>query len=168
MSEFSEAEVSMKERRGTTLIVLAILSWVSMGFSFLSTVPGVFTGPMSADELADTKVEILAAFTPEMIEILGTDFVEENIRIIEKTNEYHYIILGVNLSTLILGFFGVLQMFNLRKKGYFFYLVYTVVPVFLPLILFGNGFLVMAGLVASLLIGGVFCLLYGLQLKRMS
>jgi len=168
MSEMLNETTLMKTRRGSTLKVLAILSWIWIGFMTLMTLPSVFSGPMSADEMEDAKVDILTSLTPEMIKILGQDFVKENIAFLEKSNEYHYSILGINLASYVLGFYAVFLMYNLKKTGYYLYVVYSLIPVVTPLLFFDGGIIRAMSIAFGLVFAILFCILYGVQVKRMS
>ena len=110
MSELLDEKSLMNEKRGGTLKVLAILSWVWIGLGTLMTLPGIFSGPMTPEQLEDAKVEVLSMITPESKEILGPDFMNENIAIMESTNQFHYSIMGLNISNYILGFYAVFLM----------------------------------------------------------
>lgn len=168
MSDLLDDSSIMKEKRGTTLKVLAILSWIAMG---LNTVGLLFTlagGPSTPEELAEEKEAILAVVTPEMLEIVGKEYLVETITILEVTNEMFYSINGINASILIIGFYGVFSMYNLKKKGYYFYIVYSIAPIVVSLAFFGTGFYITLGAVLTGIISATFCILYGAQLKRMS
>lgn len=168
MSELLDEKSLINEKRGGTLKVLAILSWVWIGLAMLLALPGIFSGPMSPEELDEAKVEILSMITPESQKILGPEFAAENISILERTNELHYSILGLNISSYILGFYAVFLMYNLKKRGYYLYLIYSIVPVLSPLMFFEPGPIRSTTVAIWIFIAAIFCILYGVQTKRMS
>lgn len=168
MSDLLDDKAILDEKRGTTLKVLAILSWIAMGWSTLGLLLSLAGGPSSPEELAEEEETILAAFTPEMIEMVGKDYLVETINILEISNEMFYSLNGINASILIIGFYGVFSMYNLKKKGYYFYIVYSIAPIVVSLAFFGTGFYITLGAVLTGIIAVTFCILYGAQLKRMS
>lgn len=168
MSELLDEKSLMNEKRGGTLKVLAILSWVWIGLGTLMTLPGIFSGPMTPEQLEDAKVEVLSMITPESKEILGPDFMNENIAIMERTNQFHYSIMGLNISNYILGFYAVFLMYNLKKKGFYLYVLYSIVPAISPLLFFEAGPIRSATIGIWLFLAALFCILYGVQTKRMA
>lgn len=168
MSELLDEKSLMNEKRGGTLKVLAILSWVWIGLVTLLTLPGVFSGPMTPEELENAKVELLTMVTPESQAVLGPDFMAENLAILERTNELHYSILGLNISSYILGFYAVFLMYNLKKKGFYLYILYSIIPAISPLLFFEAGPIRSMTIGVWLFLATIFCILYGVQTKRMS
>lgn len=167
MSESLDENLSLNEKRGGALKVYAILSWIYIGITAIGLLMSMVSGPMDAEELEQSKVIILESLDEETVQLVGTDFLKEMIERLEVANEKHYLILGFNFAVVVLGFYGVLQMFQLKKNGYYFYLAYSILPAILEFVHFGNGVLVVFNALFGLLVSGVFCLLYGLQLKRM-
>lgn len=168
MSETIDIEPNISGKRGQTLKVLAILSWIAIG---LSTVVLLFTiarGPYSAEEMDEQKVVLLSGMTDEMIEILGEDYVNETVMTMEVTNNLFYSIYGFSLAHSVLGFYAVFLMFNLKKRGFYLYLIYSIVPIFSTFGFYGMGTMMIFSVVFSSLISLLFCILYGYQLKRMS
>ena len=158
----------LKNKRGQTLKVMCILSWIWIGLMTVSLLAGLVGGPLTAEELEIEKVKVLEQITPEVIEMLGPEFVEENIMILEKSNELFYTISGLSLANFVLGFYGVYLMYNLKKKGFYYYLIYSVVPIISSLAFFGTGLMMTLGAVFLAFFSLIFCLIYGFQLKRMS
>ena len=168
MSELLSESNLLNEKRGGTLKVLAILSWVGIGIMLLLTLFSALGGPLSDEELERQKIEALEAITPEMLEVFGTELVEENIAILEATQQKFYSITGLKLANLILGAYAVFLMFNLKKRGFFLYLVYSAVPVASTLYFFGTGPLMTFWVALIIVFSILFCTLYAFQLKRMS
>lgn len=168
MSELLDENGMLKERRGQTLKVLAILSWIWMGLSVLGVIIATVNGQLSPEELEDEKVALLSTMTPEMIEIMGESYVTDTIRVLEISNTYFYTLQGLNAANLVLGFYGVFLMFNLKKRGYYFYLAYSIVPLIISFGFFGGGFIIAFGATLAAVFSLLFCILYGVQLKRMS
>ena len=80
---------------------------------------------------------------------------------------------ATNIATLtflfsFLSLFGVLQMFQLRRRGYFIYIAAQVALAVIPVLFGGFNSFGIATLVANLLWAGLWFLLYGLNLKHMA
>lgn len=168
MTELLSEKEMMNQRRGSFLKALAILSWISIGIMFFFTVFAALGGPLSDEELERQKIVALEAITPEMMEVFGTELIEENLMILEVTQDKFYSITGLKLANLILGGYGVFLMFTLKRKGYYFYLVYSAVPVASTLFFFGTGPLMTFWVALIVVFSLLFSVLYGFQLKRMS
>ncbi|MBK7129394.1 MAG: hypothetical protein IPM74_07225 [Crocinitomicaceae bacterium] len=167
MSESLDENLSLKEKRGGALKVYAILSWIYIGLTALGLLMSMATGPMSVEELEQSKVILMESWDEETIQLIGTDLLNEMVLRLDIANEKHYLILGFNFAIVVLGFYGVLQMFQLKKTGYYFYLAYSALPAIVEIMHFGTGTLAIFNIIFGLLVSGIFCLLYGLQLKRM-
>jgi hypothetical protein len=168
MSEMLDGNDLMKERRGQTLKVLAILSWISMGMATVSILFALFGGPMTPAELEESKVLLVSQWSSEEIEMIGKPLIEELLMRLDVQNEMHYSLLGIQMAYLILGAFGVYLMYNLRKTGFYYYVVYSIIPIVVELGFFGTGLIAKLIVIFSLGISIVFCILYAVQLKRMS
>ena len=59
MDELLDEKQELKNKRGKTLPVLCVLSWIAIGLSFLSIGNQVRTGRSSADELRQEQYELL-------------------------------------------------------------------------------------------------------------
>ena len=125
MTETLDQEVDQK--RPTLLLVLAILSFISIGFSILTslfTIPG---GPMNENELIEQRVEMAQSKT--QMRDAGMDgfvtFFDKLEGMIEQTNDNFYFSKGIMLVTDFIGLFGVIFMLRRRKLGFHMYIVYS-------------------------------------------
>lgn len=168
MSELLDDSNLMKEKRGTTLMVLAILSWIWIGFTVITMFISIADGKKSAEELEEEKVRILETATPEVIEVFGEDYITNTLSILEISNEYFYTIQFLNLANIGIGFLAVYMMYKLRKKGFYLYILYSLLPIVITLIFFETGFLINFGIIFNAIFAILFCSLYGAQVKRMS
>lgn len=157
---------SMKEKRGTTLQVLAILSWIFVGINTLLLLSNMAGGPMTEEELTVQKAEVLEAYDEETLELMG-DVVEDTIVILERSNEHFYAIQLSSLAIYALGFLAVFWMYQLKKKGFYLYILYTILPMVTVFVFYSGTFWVSIGIGFHAILGGLFCILYGNQLKRM-
>ncbi len=125
--------MEQEDKRPTFLLVLCILSFVSIGFSFLGNISALFSGPIPADEL-----EKIMASSLKMVTALqdsgNTDvsnLLEKAIRTQEYINLNFYQHTIITLLSLIVGFIGVFLMFNKSKRGLHYYILYNIITVLL-------------------------------------
>lgn len=168
MSDLLDESTTLREKRGTTVMVLCILSWVWLGLSTLGFLVTVTQGPATPEEMVAEKLVIMQAATPEVIAVFGEEFITDQVVLLEIANEYFYSLRGIDAVTLVLGFYAVWLMFNLKKKGYYFYLAYSLLPIITIPIFYGMGGLMVLSMLMIAVLSAVFCILYGVQLKRMS
>ena len=72
-----------------------------------------------------------------------------------------------NIVLALLSLFGVWQMWNLRKSGFWMYTLATIGGLCVPLIFLGTNLLAIMSVGVAGLIGVVFIILYGVNLKHM-
>ncbi len=124
MTEMIEQQ---EERRPNLLLVLAILSFISIGFSLLASIISLPSGPISEDQVIAQRVE-MAKSKKQFREVGMNGFVvffDKLEGMIEETNENFYLSKGVMLVTDLLGLFGVIFMLRRRKFGFHMYIVYS-------------------------------------------
>lgn len=166
MEELIDREPTLKERRGKGIPVLAVLSWIYIGLSAAGVLMNIATGPMDEEQLTQQKAEILSAYTDEMLEQAG-GIVEDMIQIIDISNANFYAILLTNIVLVTMGFMSVLWMYKLKKKGFYLYLAYSILPLLQLFVFYSGTFATTAGTIFHMIFGGLFCILYGMQVKRM-
>jgi len=168
MSETIDIEPNISGKRGQTLKVLSILSWIAIGLSTIVLLFTIAKGPYSAEEMDEQKIILLSGMTDEMIAILGEEYVNETVKTMEVTNNLFYSIYGFSLAHAVLGFYAVFLMFNLKKRGYYLYIIYSIAPIFSTFGFYGMGTIMIFSVVFLSLFSILFCILYGYQVKRMS
>lgn len=143
--ENSFEEITEKKTRPTLLTVLCILTFIAAGFSILaylvtSFLPGSFSNGME-EQFAQMFGEEKAA---EMVATMA-----QSIRIAP----YMLVLSILNLT-------GAILMFQLKRIGYFLYIIAQVGMVVLPAFISGNW-----GIVWSAIWALLFIILYGLNWK---
>lgn len=166
MDELLDEKQEMKNKRGKTLPVLCILSWIAIGLTFLSVSSEMMKGQLTQEELRQEQFELLSTADTDLGEFYMA-FIEETVAMMEVTNEKFWTLMSINLCIVILGFFGVLLMFKLQKKGFYLYLAYCIIPMIVSLSFFGDFKITIYGLIFNVIFSGLFIILYGVQLKRM-
>lgn len=162
--------MSVKEKRGSFLSVLCVLSWVNIGYLFLTNSVTLLGGRLDEDQLDAQRVQWIELY--DSIETDGAEafkeMIKEQIATGRIINEYFYFYHGGKLLFLSLGAIAVFSMFRLKRQGYSLYVAYSLLYAFLPYYVTRGTLIAMANLLLILVIAGLFMLLYGLQLKRMN
>lgn len=125
MTEIVDQQES--DKRPVLLLVLAILTFVSIGFSLLGTIFGLAGGPMNDDELIKQRVELAKSKTQMRDAGMNwfVDFFDKLEGMTEEVNENFYFSKGVMLVTDLLGLFGAILMLRRRKFGFHLYIIYS-------------------------------------------
>lgn len=101
------------------LKVLCILTWTCCGFLFLSSLWGLFYQP--SPEKQQEQIEQIREINPE-----AADKMEEALL---NQNETDKLISNIiNIIAIALSFFGALQMWQLKKTGFYVYIVGELLP----------------------------------------
>lgn len=157
-------------KRPTFLKVLCILSFISIGFSTLSTVGSLIGGP----EDEETMIEQKAAMMESTAELRETgmnalaDIMDQIQRMSESLNDHFYAMTVTSLMIVIIGFIGVLFMWKGRRLGFHLYIVYNLIGL-------GNLYLFVSpadvptfAVIWSLLLSTIFILMYSRNLYWMT
>lgn len=180
MSSIFDEFAEQPKKRTTFITVLCILTFVGSGFGFFSNIYGYLTAKETAQQMQGMKklAETDSAFAPQkgkapekdslkakesavvtkkVFNVFANSFTEDNI----KKNS-----LGA-IAAAILCIIGAILMWKINKKGYYFYLLGTLLGIAIPLMIYGNNLVGIGGSVVSGFFGLVFCILYGVNLKDM-
>lgn len=154
--------------RPTLLTVICILSFIAGAFGLWGGIRDAFTdAPQKAVEEARTKMdEAMAQMGDEGNEMVSK-MMESAISMAEKSAE-NAKPLGISGIVLaLLSLFGVWQMWNLKKSGFWLYLVASVAGLVVPMIYLGGGLMTLIGVGFMGFITIVFVILYAVNLKHM-
>lgn len=170
MNLIIDEEINPNEtKRPVFLLVLCILSFVSIGWSLLTAIVSLFTGPASEETMIETKVEFTKQINQmnELGSEWGADIFRKLIHITEATNTAHYSFTMTTIVILIIGALGVFWMLKRKKLGFHLYIIYSLLSA-VQLYFFVNAAYVPTFLVIfSAVFSGIFILLYSLNLKWM-
>ncbi len=159
-------EQPLKARRGRALNIILILSYIMLGFRFLGVTMQFANGEKSAEQLEQQQIDILAFYSDEMIELMG-ESLEESFEVIAMENSNFYPVHLTTLTIVIVGFLSVFWMSKLKKKGFYLYIFYSLLPI-VPLSIYYRGFSdFWTGITWHLIFSALFVTLYAYQLKKM-
>lgn len=155
--------------RPTFLKVLCILSFISIGLSFIFSLGSVFGGPQSEEEMVAQKVELLEA--NEELRDNGmdgfADMMEQMTRMNESINANFYMASVVSILALLIGFYGVFSMWQGKKLGFHLYIVYSLISVGQLYLFVSPADIPSIAIIFNLIVAGVFILLYSRNLYWM-
>jgi len=170
MSERVEEQEFQPAKKPTFLVVLAILSFVSMSWSFFQYIVSLLSGPMNQDawELYEaTMYESVGQMNDVGMDGVAAMF-EQVIQMSYIANFDCFVINNVlQLITVIIGALGVILMLQLRKIGFHFYVIYSLLPIILSYILFPVEVIPTVVVITQLVLSAIFCTLYALNFKHL-
>lgn len=144
-------------KRPQFLTVLCILTWIGSGLAFISAIYTFFTVDASAAMLENMN---MGGADP-------TGMMGSVHEAMQKAVENKVPNLLVNTICPLLCVFGAIQMWQLKKTGYFIYIAGEIVPPIAAFVLGGGGMLGSLGAAGALVIAIIWIVLYGLNLKHM-
>lgn len=170
MTEILEQE-EKRGKRPVFLTVLCILSFISIGWTFIGNVLSIFRGPMGEEEMTDFKVEMTRSINEMRNSGAGLDWLEDFMRsiidMVESTNANHTLSILSGLVIILVGFAGVFFMLKGKKLGFHFYIIYSILASVQIYLFVNPSMLSNLVVIVNLFISGIFVLLYGLNLKWM-
>jgi len=164
MEEQLESTQSLKEQRGTFLTVLCILTWVSSGGKFLSSISSLISGKQGVqNQIIDIEAQMDTvdnSFTYDILNMI------KNQLYLTLENFYPIFLSSLILSSL--GIYGVYLMYNLKKQGFNFYILYALItPVASYYFVYDIPYSIY-GFVFSLVLSAAFIFMYSKNLDRMT
>lgn len=166
MSEMNPAAAA--PQRPTLLTVICILSFIAGLFSLWSGVQNAFTSkPQEAVAEARTAMEEAMAQMGDQGTPMVQEMLESAITMAEKSAEHAKSIGYGEIILSLLSLFGVWNMWNLRKQGFWMYLLASIGGLLLPVFFLGGGLMTVLSVGIGGFISLVFIILYAVNLKHM-
>ncbi|UBM59014.1 hypothetical protein LAG90_19630 [Marinilongibacter aquaticus] len=155
--------------RPTLLTILCITTFIGSGFSIFNAITNYNNAEMAVgvtneilDDLADEAEDQAesgqqANIIEEVFDSIHDSLTVENVKKMNLAN-------GISsLLTLI----GAILMWGLDKKGFWLYILGTAASIITPIVIY-EGLVGYAAAAGMGLVGIIYCILYGLNLKHMS
>ncbi|MEN9994616.1 MAG: hypothetical protein RL762_1273 [Bacteroidota bacterium] len=170
MSDFEiQDELIVKKKRPVFLLVLVILSSLNISVSLLGSFSGMLGAKPDAKMIKQAKLEF-ANMREQLEEGGAADFtyiIDQMEGITNNMFKYFQAYNSVQFLILVLGLTGVILMYQRRKLGFHFYIIYSLGLVVLPYL-----FNPITGIptilsIVGILYGGVWVLLYSRNLHWM-
>ncbi len=108
--EFNEQ--AMAPKKPQFLVILCILSFICAGFVFISTIYGVI---MNTPEKQMENIERMREFSPAGADQLEQALIEQQNSVMGQIQPY------LSILFVLISFLGVLQMYHLKKTGFYIY-----------------------------------------------
>lgn len=168
-----ENESSAPAKRPTFITVLCILTWVGCAIGLYSSLTGLF-GPSPKENLAKMmqRSEGMSGGAKEYMDNTIASMTE----FIEPLERWARPIGAIGLIGVVLCLIGSLQMWKLKKSGFYIYAVGELVPLIISMILLGGVMFSMHGTmgtimkvsnVAGIILAFGFVFMYYSNLKHM-
>lgn len=147
-------------KRPTFLTVLCILTWVGSVWAIISLFLGKAAVSMASGmaEGMSSVAEGAAGSSPELSKAM-----EDMNSAVSNYDTYMYIGIACALLCIV----GAVMMWQLKKMGFYVYVVGELVAPILGIVLLGSSAMAGAMAVLGMIIPVVFVVLYGLNLKHM-
>jgi len=154
--------------RPVFLKVISILSFIFLGFQALKLMLGFIVGKLSDDEMIEKKVQLTKLY--RMIDD-GSDEVTEVIRtsglVLEQSNDNYWMVQFLTALIVGLGVYGVVNMYNGKKIGFHFYIIYSLVAIGGTYLYLSPELVSMPSLLLEIFFSGLFIFMYSKNLHWM-
>lgn len=157
----------MAPARPTLLTVICIISFIMGAWGIISGIQSITTDQTQAMQEARQKMEEAKAQLGDQADGMAGRMMDSAMEITEKTaaNAKPMGISGIVIALLSL--FGVWQMWNLKKNGFWMYLLATIAGLVVPLVYLGGSMMAIASVGFVGFFSLVFIILYAVNLKYM-
>lgn len=158
INSFSIEQPTIEQpQRPQFITVLCILTFIGSGLAFIGAIWGYFSIKASA-----ALLETMGSAQGDTYGMMS-GMQETMIKAVE--NAVPNLIIGLLCSIICL--YGALQMWKLKKMGFFIYSIGEITPAIAGFFLGGGGLIGGAGAVVGLLFAIVWIVLYAVNLKHM-
>lgn len=170
MSDFEiQDESIVKKKRPVFLLVLVILSSLNMSVSLLGSFSGMLGAKPDAKMIKQAKLEF-ANMREQLEEGGAADFtyiIDQMESVTDNMFKHFQAYNSVQFLILVLGLTGVVLMYQRRKLGFHFYIIYSLGLVVLPYLFNPITGIPTILTIVGILYGGIWVLLYSRNLHWM-
>jgi len=170
MNDFEiQDEPIVKKKRPVFLLVLVILSSINISVSLLGSFSGMLGAKPDAKMIKQAKLEF-ANMREQLEEGGAADFtyiIDQMESVTDNMFKHFQAYNSVQFLVLVLGLAGVVLMYQRRKLGFHFYIIYSLGLVVLPYLFNPITGIPTILTIVGILYGGVWVLLYSRNLHWM-
>ena len=170
MNDFEiQDEPIVKKKRPVFLLVLVILSSINISVSLLGSFSGMLGAKPDAKMIKQAKLEF-ANMREQLEEGGAADFtyiIDQMESVTDNMFKHFQAYNSVQFLILVLGLAGVILMYQRRKLGFHFYIIYSLGLVVLPYLFNPITGIPTILTIVGILYGGVWVLLYSRNLHWM-
>ena len=166
--DFQEFE-NQPAQRPTFLKVLCILTFIFSGYALISSTITYFNAEKVSATIINAREKLNQDLSRKGKDSESAGFaskVMDNMSVMSTPDNLRKTALA-NIVTSILCLLGAFLMWQLNKKGFYIYLLGTLVGILLPFYLFGGNFLTSLSVGFAGFIGLLFVIFYAMNLKSM-
>ncbi|HEV8080539.1 MAG TPA: hypothetical protein VGP43_07500 [Chitinophagaceae bacterium] len=158
-------------QRPVFLKVLCILTFIGSGYGIINGVVTYFKANDISKFVTEVKAEMKNKIskkkkTNDTISVSFAGNVVNNMSAMATPDNLRKMAIGTVISS-ILCLLGAILMWNLRKVGFYIYVIGTILIIVLPFYLFGINFLTNLSVGAQGFIGIIFVIFYAMNIKSM-
>lgn len=159
-----------EEKRPTLLLVLCILTFINTGLTILTSLVQLVAGPSSEEQMLAEKVQLTKSANE--LKDAGMDafagLIEQMMAMTADIQANFYIAMTVAFVAPLLGLFGALQMFQGKKLGFHFYIIYNLISVGGIYLYVSPENIPSISIIFGLLLSGLYIFLYSRNLPWMN
>ena len=168
MSDLIDDE--LKVNRPNSIVVLAVLSLLNMGYNLITSFIAMARGPLNSEELQSARVEYTKSIN-SFADVEGGEMMQslmrEMIAMTETLNAHYMMNIATSIIFVLVGVAGVILMLRQKKIGFHAYIIYSFlisvqIYFFMKPSLLTNSMVIM-----NLLISALFIFQYSRSLKWM-
>jgi len=160
---FGAPQAPQLRKRPTFLLVLCILTFVGSGWGVLGGLISFMNDPQ--EDIRSAQADMSLEFDEISDQPMGTFLIDTFDYAVAYADNF-YMVNGVNILLAVLSLLGAFMMFNMRKPGYYLYVLANIAMAFAPYLIIINS-ISTAQVVGYTLLSVLFIVLYGLNLKHM-
>ncbi len=152
-------------KRPTLLTVLCILSFIAGGWAIISGIMTLVATPDTSEVQLQMEeaMEGLEGMDDNPLAGFAQGMADQAVLAAEVAKPMNM----ANIVIALISIFGVWQMWNLKRSGFYIYLLATVAGLAVPMIFLGGGMLALMAVGLGGFISLVFVILYAVNLKYM-
>ena len=167
MNDTNTAAMGASPVRPTLLTVICILSFIAGAWGIYKGIQSLTTDQTAVIAEAQQKMEEARAQLGDQASGMAGRMMDSAMAITQKAADNAKPIGISDIILSLISLFGVWQMWNLRKSGFWLYLLAAIGGLIVPMVFLGGGLMALLGAGFMGLISLIFIILYAVNLKYM-
>lgn len=167
MNDMNTTTPGAPSTRPTLLTVICIISFIMGALSIISSIRTFTTDQSVAMAEAQSQMEEAKVQLGDQADGMAGKLLDSGMEIAQRTAENAVAISISGILLSLLSLIGVWMMWNLRKSGFWLYLISTVVGLIVPLYFIGGSMMAIMSIGFIGFFSLLFIILYAVNLKYM-
>ena len=160
--------VNPSKDRPVFLTVICILSYVGLGLSILNGLGGAIFGRITTTLSPFVKNIMEKDVDLDTLPDGARRLVESSFSVVNKAMEFATTMSLLSVVLYIIALFGVINMWQLKKRGFYLYTGAKIFILLIPVIFLGFNFFSFIAVTVNGLFVMLFIILYAVNLKHMN